>query len=251
MKLSNLVLVFGILITAFSLEWGMKNQLLQKASYTRFTYNQLADHALEDGLDAGTANDSSSFPYVDEQKAVQAFRESLLKGFGLTEDSLEGQRLLSCIACVVIMQNQYFSVITEEGTVHYPYRASRGTWNIDFNMDGTCVCENQEKQERYEGSEEEIKELFSHFNQNSSEYTFPCRNQVVTECIEEKIKETIQNKYHNQYAFQIDFPDMEEEACHTLQGIGMLGFMQYQQYEINGYTCSRFSLSGARLVYTD
>lgn len=142
MKISNWCVIAGILMVVFSLRWGIKYQFLWMTSYTRFSYNQLADNAIEDGLQAGIMECTSTEVVIDEEAAVQGLKNSLLKGFGLTEDSLDGQRLLDCVACIVILQEESFSVITKDGKEYYQYPCEKGHW--DSNLISQCVEEKVE-----------------------------------------------------------------------------------------------------------
>lgn len=251
MKLSDFCIVFAVIVITYSLEWGMQNRLLQKAAYTKYCYNQLFDNAIEDGLEAGIEADASPFPAVDENVAVDKFHESLFKAFDVTETSSEGKRLLSVIGCIVILQNQYFSTITEEKIVHHPYRMSYNGWNIDAYMDGTFCWESEVTGERYIGKETEIREFFDLPEEDTEAVSSIWKNQIVTDCVEQEVQEILNNKYSGIAQYEIDFPSIEEEACHTLQGVGMLCFVQYTRHSIDGYAVNRFTVSGAETIYQE
>lgn len=195
MKISHWCVVAGMIMLVFCLKWGMKYQLLWQLSYTKQCYNQIADNALEDGLQAGTAERDFAVPYVDETAAVNGFKDSLLKGFDLSAQSPEGKRMLDCICCIVILQEEYYSVITNEGTTRYPYET----------------------------------------------------DVAVSDCIEKTMENVLKEQLKDKQ-YIIDFPSVREEACHTLEGVGMLAFIQYGDYYIDGVRYNRFVLSGARVV---
>lgn len=247
MRLSDLVLIFNILVISGTLSWGLKCQLLMKTSYTRFCYNQIVDNAVEDGLLKGTDKDGSLYPVVDEAAAVSEFHKSLLQGFGITQESWEGQRLLACIGCIVILQNQYFCIITGDGMVRYPYQTGFGAWIIDFSMDGVLTCRNIVTNEIRKGSEEEIRHLIGYYSDGNSTINSAWKNEVVTECVQQKVSEVLTMHAGDGASYRVIFPVIEEDHCHTLSGIGMLCFMQYASQTVDGYTCSRFTVSGARV----
>lgn len=232
MKMSNWCAVAGMILLVFCLQWGLKYQMLWQMSYTKQCYNQIADNALEYGLQLGTAEDSSAVPYVNEDVAVSGFQESLLKGFGLSAHSSEGRAMLDSISCIIILQKEYYSVITREGTTRYPYETELGDWKIQFHMDGTVIYNNNKTGQSYERQQEN--------SQNR-------RTGIVTECIEETLETVLREEIKGRN-YKIDFPSVREDACHTLDGIGMLAFLQYVQYDTDGLHCNRFVLSGARVV---
>ena len=196
MKLSHLSMIAGMLIVISCLQWSLKFQMLQKASYTRFCYNQIVDNAIEDGLCAGVVQENTLVPYVDEEKAIEGFEQSLLRGFGVLEGSAEADKLLSCVGCIVILQAESFTVYAGDTKETFPYSAAGNT---------------------------------------------------VANSVEEQVQKALKKRFPKRQQYLIDFPEIEEEACHTLQGVSMISFMQYDEYSIDGFACNRYTLSGARL----
>lgn len=248
MKISHWVIIGSIIMLVFCLTWGMKYQLLWKLNFTETCYNQITDNALEDGLMAGTTESSFSVPVIDEVQAVKGFKKSLLKGFDLTEESPGGKRMLECISCIIILQNEYYSVITQEGREQYPYEVQYGDWVIQFSMEGNVRCRNSKTLKMYEGTEESIRELVGYDSDDVGNKTINSwRQQVVTDCVEETMEDVLKEQIKGKN-YRIDFPQIREDACHTLEGISMLAFLQYGEYDLDGLQCNRYVLSGARVM---
>lgn len=201
MKISHWCVIAGMIMVVYGLKWGMKYQFLWTLTYTKICYNQLTDNALEDGLREGVSVDDSGEMVVDEDAAVKGFQESLLRAFDISGETAEGQHLLRCVACVVVMHKDSFTVITEEGKQ-----------SCEYDCEGT--------------------ELTS---------------SVISRQIEEKMQEVLE-KQQPKKKYLIDFPAVRDEYCHTLEGVGMLCFMQYGDYKVDGMNYNRYVLSGARVV---
>lgn len=241
MKSSHWCVIAGMILLVFCLRWGMQYQLLWKVSYTRLCYNQLADNALEDALQRGVAD--AATPYIDEAVAVETFEDSLLKGFDVSRESAGGKRLLDCITCIVILQNDYFSVITQDGSKQYSYQCQYGDWQVTFSMDGEVICKRIGYNIQFQGTEAYIRSIVGYSSQSDEDW----RMQVITDCVEEKLEVTLKEQIKDtQYI--VDFPQIKEEACHTLDGVGMLSFIQYEEYSMDGCDYSRYVFSGVRLV---
>ena len=178
---------------------------------------------------------------------MSEFCRSLLRGFGITAESYEGKRLLSCIGCIVILQNRYFCIVTKDGTVKYPYRTRYKEWSIDFCMDGMLLCRNIDTYEHISGTEDEVRHLIGYYSDQNNMKTSVWKNQIVTDCVQKKVSEILNQNTGNAADCRVVFPVIEEDNCHTLSGIGMLCFMQYDNQTVGGYTCSRFTVSGARV----
>lgn len=102
--------------TAWTLNW----QLQQKLAYTRTCYNQMADHAVEDGLYAGTVYKDKKV-CVDEEKVILGFENSLLDSFDETRESPGGKRLLACVKCMVILTENGFFIYVDGKNTYYSY----------------------------------------------------------------------------------------------------------------------------------
>lgn len=171
--------------------WSLKWQLDRQLEYTRCCYNQMADNAVEDGLQAGLVYRDGEI-FLDEEKAVREFETNLLKSFDESKESPGGIRLLNCIKCLVILKKEEFVVRANGETKRYAY----GKSPID---------------------------------------------RVNTKIQEELHKNTDTKTY------QVDFPVVREDACHTLHGISMVCVMHFPKilpFEQKG---DRYFVSAARV----
>lgn len=243
MKFSNWCILAGALILIQTVSWMLQDRMLEKLEYTRICYNQIADNAVEDGVEAGLT-DRYGVVDIDQYTSVEAFEESLLNGFDVTRDSAAGKRLLDKIGCLVILKNQYFVVKTHESSKVFYYETYYDSWTIRFTLNDRVECRKKGDSAIYTGTQQQIREKIG-YNPENTELTWA--GEVITECIERQVEYAICQDGAKTADYEIDFPAVEELSTHTIWGPGMLCFMKYDTYEIGNNRYDRYTLSVAQL----
>lgn len=246
MRIEHGCVLMLLLMIVASLFWGMKQGMLQKLAYTRYCYNQLADNAIEDGLDAGCRHQGGSYPLIDEEVAWKAFSDSMCKGFDITADSVEGRRLMQCVKGVFFLQKDYFTVRVDEESKRYPYEVKIQGWAVSCSLDGRMKARHQLTGEHIFGSEEEIRRRLFMWEGYEEDRNILVQYVVIGSVAPElsKIVQQSAGKEH----YSVDIPLIEEDGAHTILGVSMLCFLQYDTYQVDGCVMERYALSGARVI---
>jgi len=246
MRIEHGCVLMLLLMIITSLFWGTRQGMLQKLAYTRYCYNQLADNAIEDGLDAGCRHQGGSYPPIDEEVAWQAFWDSMYKGFDITADSAAGRHLAWCVKGMIFLQKDYFTVRIDGKSNQYPYEARIHGWVINCSLDGQMKACHQLTGERIFGSEEDIRRRLSMWEGYENGKNILAQYVVAGSVAPELFKIVQQSVGEERYS--VDIPLIEEDNVHTIMGVGMLCFLQYDTYQVNGCAMERYALSGARVI---
>lgn len=235
-----------LLLIVTSLFWGMRQGMLQRLAYTRYCYNQLADNAIEDGLDAGCRFQGGSYPKIDEEVAKNTFISSLCKSFDVTKESEDGKRLMNCVKGIVFLQNDFFSLTTGDKTTRYYYEMEIQGWKLQCSLDGRMIATHSLTGKSVLGDEEEIRRHIGVW-EGYEEGENILVQRIIINSIEPVLTSLVQ-KYAGREGCRIDIPLVKEENTHTLTGVSMLCMMQYDRKYVDGCEMERYALSGARVI---
>lgn len=228
--------------------FGMKFRLQSRVAYTRFCYNQMVDSALEDGLMEGIRHSDSAYPEVDDEMALQRFKECLMKSFDVSEETAQGKKLLDCLKCTVIIENEYATVYGGKEPVRVLYKTSQNGWDVTFYLDGYVRAVNSANGEIADGNEEFVRRVIGYQEGYTQERESAWRDETVSECVSEAMEQVLCGNDEMTAEYIVDFPIEEEEWCHNIRGVSMISFWDYGAWFLDGKNYDRYLLSGARVV---
>lgn len=249
MRLEQWCIVASVGMIVSSVVFGMKFNLQSRMAYTRFCYNQMVDSALEDGLLAGIQHTAAvAYPEVDNEAAMDCFKKSLMKSFDISEETADGKRLLDCLKCTIIIENEYATVYNGTESFRVLYKTEKNGWNVTFYLDGYVNAVNTLSGETVDGNEELVRRTIGYQDGFGKGKESVWRDQTVSECISEAMEQVLCQKDEITAEYIVDFPIVEEDWCHNIRGVSMISFWDYGSWFLDGHNYDRYLLSGARVV---
>lgn len=273
MKITDLAILFVLIILPFNFLLDIKTQNVEIAAYKKIEINRILDTAVEDGVSSMLLGGAGKDVDIDRESAVREFLNSLYINFNLLENSTDALKLQGYISCIVIVDYDGYYVVSnqeyknaqgskEMKLVSNPkqtFSYSDGSYIYIFTLDSNLTLINLSNKEIYTGTRDQIAEkigLSSSPDFLIDEELFDLiRRKTIIDCLKRDVNFAI-NK-HNDIArkfgisYYFSLPNVPDQDWNkTVDDVGMLAFFQGMPIGNTGERINSYALGGARIVKT-
>lgn len=271
MKITDLAILFVIIIFPFTLLLDIKVQYAEAAAYKKIEINRKLDTAVEDAVLSMIEGGAGKNVEINKENALREFLYSLYVNFNYLEDSIEAKQLQGYISCIAIVDyDGYYIVSNQEYNVPGGYKEMKLVWSPKqtfsyyydgyvcmFTLDNILTLVDSSRKEIYTGTPDQIVEKMGEdwcpdFLKDEA-FVDQLRRKTIIDRLKMDINYTI-NK-HNDVArmfgisYNFTLPQIKDEDWYkTIDDVGMLVFFQGMPIGVSGERINTYALGGARVV---
>ncbi len=267
MKITDLAILFVIIILPFNLLLDIKSQYVGAAAYKKIEINRILDTAVEDGVVSMIEGGAGNNIEINKENGVQEFLNSLYINFNVLENSIEAMKLQGYISCIVVVDYDGYYVISNQEYYNsegfkemklvcnpkQSFSYSDGNYVYIFTLDNTLTAFEPGSKEIFTGTRDQVaKKVGASFLDDEILFD-QIRRKTIIESLKTDVNYTI-NK-HNDIArmfgisYNFTLPQIEDGDWYkTVDDIGMLVFFQGMPIGLTGERINSYALGGARLV---
>lgn len=267
MKITNLVIIFLIIVLPFNLVTYLKSGDMKASSIRNIELNRIIDTAIEDGTSALVEMSTNNKIIINKEKAVQTFFNSLYINFDVLGNSVLQRKINGYVPAIVIIDYDGYYVLSQDSyTKSDGYKEIKHVWKpkkmfsytsgdyvFSFTLDNYVTVYDSIKKQFFQGDYHDLKsEVSSNIIQDDSLFE-QVRRRIIVENIKNDLNYYI-NK-HNEIAvkygitYHFSLPTIKNEDWYkTISDIGMLVFFQGLQVNTSGERFNTFALGGARII---
>lgn len=267
MKLTDLAILFVIIVTPFILILRVKSENLSNAAYKSEVINRYLDAAAEDASEAMIIRGSGSKIEISSEKAVNAFFNTLFVNFNIMDDERAKSILSAYIPVIVLIDYDGYSVMSMEeytnssGEIEQkmiwkpkkPYVYESDGFIYLFTLDQKVTVYSQAQSRFYEGMPEDIRVNLPNARVLDNDLFGDVRKRTIVELIRNDVNTAINkhNKYAARFGITYNFspPSISDGDWHrNIEDVGFLAFFQGLPIGLNGQRYNSFALGAARIV---
>ncbi|NLN65547.1 MAG: hypothetical protein GX144_09110 [Clostridiaceae bacterium] len=267
MKITDLAILFIIIILPFVQILRIQSDNLQNTVYKNMTINRYLDTAVEDASEAMIVRGANQNLSISRDKALAAFNNTLLTNFQVLGDETATNLLMAYIPVMILIDYDGYWVCSMEEYLNSdgdreekmiwkpkkPYSYESNDFVYLFTLDKNVRVLEISGNQVYEGTQENLKAIL-HTEIIQQDGLFETvRKRTIVEAIEKDVNEAI-NK-HNVYArrfgitYQFSPPTISDADWHNnIEDIGFLAFFQGIPIGIGGERYNNFALGASRIV---
>jgi len=271
MKVTDIAILFVIIILPFNMILDLKVQFTEAAAYKKIEVNKILDTAVEDGVLSMVEGGIGKNIDINKENGVREFFNSLYVNFNTLENSIDALQLQGYVSCIVIIDyDGYYVVSNQEYNNADGYKEMKLVWSPKqsfsysdgnyvymFTLDNNLTVMNPNSKDIYTGTRDEIVEKLGadscpDFLKDETFFDL-LRRDTIIERLKEDINYTI-NK-HNDIArkfgitYRFNLPPIKDaDWSKTVDDVGMLVFFQGMPIGVSGERINSYALGGARLV---
>ncbi|WP_105617909.1 hypothetical protein [Vallitalea okinawensis] len=266
MKITDLALVFIMICLPFLIVNEIQLDRLAYISYRNIEIDHIIDTAVEDGVALMLDVDQQGIS-INQERALDTFLQTLYLNFGLINDNLSKQRIMSYIPVVAIIDydglllysyTSYTNNSNEKRIepiwypkIYYTYNDNARTYY--FTLDDYVKVFDMENQTLIEGRRKDLEAKFNDGIIADDQRFDDIRRRAIIQTIEESVGFHINE--HNLYAslFGIEYEFMlpvieKDDWNNTIDDISMLVFIQGLPIGDHGEFYNGYAIGGARIV---
>lgn len=277
MKITDLAILFIIIILPFLLLLDINVTNAEEALYRKVEINRKLEAAVEDGAAELVEVGGDKKVKINKENAAQAFLNSLYLNFNIFENDIEKKRLKGYIPCIVVIDYDGYYVLSNQEYIgsdgnkevslvwspkrNYSYYDWDTGYVYIFTLDNSLTVYDRYGDIFYEGTLDQIQDMIdahilwdSHILNDDVMFQ-QVRRRTIIEALRRDINYSI-NK-HNDIArlygitYNFTVPTIEEEEWYrTIDDVGMIAFFQGIPIGVTGENFNNFALGGARIVKT-
>ncbi|MCX7772808.1 MAG: hypothetical protein N2376_06825 [Clostridia bacterium] len=266
MKITDLSIIFILIILPFCFLLEIKTANAEIAIYKRVEIHTILDTAVEDGSSTLVEYGSSKNVVINKERAVKAFLTSLYINFGVSADPIGQKMLQGYLPCIIVIDYDGYYVLSNEAyrnasgqtetklvwSTKRPFVYNSPNYSFSFTLDEQVTVYTLSNG-FISGTRDQLAgKIVS--NVISDEALFEqIRRRTIVEALKKDINYAI-NK-HNDIArrfgisYYFTLPTIENEDWYkTIDDVGLLVFFQGMPIGITNERINNFSLGGARVV---
>jgi len=268
MKITDMAVLFVIIILPFVLLMRIKTDNLKNAEYRSIQLNRYLDTAVEDAVNAMTVKGMNDKTVISREKALEAFFRTLYVNFGITADETSKDVLRVYIPVIVLIDYDGYWICSMETYKNSlgdniremlwkpkkPYVYEKNGYIYLFTLDDYVKVFDPENITFYEGRRGDIavnlpdSEII-HYDELFEQV----RKRTITELIKTDVNSAINehNKYAKLYGITYNFspPYISDDDWHkNIEDIGFLAFFQGIPVGLGGERFNSYALGAARIV---
>lgn len=266
MKISNMALLFVVIILPFVVKNFVTGEVLEQKAFNKIWLDRMVDTAVDDAIDDLVVRGSGNTLIIDKEAAFSSFIETLYLNMGaLGNDTKEAIVNLYVPVFVVMDYDGFYmcrlmSYIGADGrdaTKHIwsdkiPYVWESSGVIYAFHMDDQLAMISQADGEYDIGHWELFCETVPDFPFHDEGMFYWRRADTITSLVENHLKTAVSehNKIAFRYGYTYDFnlPIVEDDTWRQCIGdIGILTFVQGVPMGFGGEYYNRYALGGASI----
>jgi len=267
MKLTDLAILFVIIVMPFILILRVKSENLRNAAYKSEVINRYLDAAVEDAAEAMIVRGSGSRIEISREKAVNAFYNTLLINFNITGDERTKSVFSAYVPVIVLIDYDGYSVMSMEEFANSsgemeqkmiwkpkkPYVYESEGYVYLFTLDQNVTVYSQSENRFYEGLPEDIRLKMPNAHVLDDGLFDDVRRRTIVELIRNDVNTAINkhNKYAARFGITYNFspPSISDgDWNRNIEDVGFLAFFQGIPIGLNGQRYNSFALGAARIV---
>jgi len=271
MKITDLAILFVIIILPFNLLLDIKVQYAEAAAYKKIEINRILDTAVEDGVLSMIEGGTGKNIEINKENGVREFLNSLYVNFNVLENSIEAMKLQGYISCIAVVDyDGYYVVSNQEYYNSDGYKEMKLVWSPKqsfsysdgyyvymFTLDNNLTVLEPGSKDIFTGTRDQVVEkigidLCPDFLKDEVLFD-QLRRKTIIERLKTDINYTI-NK-HNDIArmfgisYRFTLPQIKDEDWYkTVDDVGMIVFFQGMPIGVSGERINSYALGGARVV---
>ncbi|HEY8499472.1 MAG TPA: hypothetical protein VIL89_02545 [Clostridia bacterium] len=267
MKLTDLSILFVIIVLPFILILRIKSENLQNAAYKSEVINRYLDAAVEDASEAMIIRGVDKEIEISCENAVNTFFNTLFINFNVGGDERAKSLLSAYIPVIVLIDyDGYFVMSMEEYTnskgeaeqkmiwkPKKPYVYESGGFIYLFTLEQKVTVYSSSSKRFYEGLPEDIKVNLPAADVLENGLFDDVRKRTIVESIKNDVNAAINkhNKYAVRFGITYNFspPSISDgDWQRNIEDVGFLAFFQGLPIGLNGQRYNSFALGAARIV---
>lgn len=270
MKITDLAILFTIIIMPFALILRIQSDNLQSTAYRNMVLNRYLDTAVEDASEAMIIRGSDSNITISREKAMQAFCSTLFANFRTSDNESSKRYLMVYIPVIVLIDyDGYWVCSVEKYTNNDGEQEERMIWKpkkpYTYESEGYMYLFTLDRQVQVmdmttnlfiEGSQQDLKGTVPGRIIQEDELFDEVRKRTIIESIKQDVNEAINshNAYANRYGITYRFspPSIPDgDWYRNIEDVGFLAFFQGIPVGLGGERFNSFALGAARIVRQD
>ena len=267
MKLTDLAVLFIIIIMPFILILRIKSENLRYAAYKSEVINRYLDTAVEDASESMLIRGKGNKIEISRERAVNTFFNSLFINFNTAGDERSKSILSAYIPVIVLIDYDGYSVMSMEEYTNSsgdmeqkmiwkpkkPYVYESNGFIYLFTLDQNVTVYSQAENRFYEGLPEDIRVKLPDAGVLDNDLFDDVRKRTIVESIRNDVNTAINkhNKYAARFGITYNFspPSISDGDWHrNIEDVGFLAFFQGFPIGLNGQRYNSFALGAARVV---
>ncbi len=267
MKLTDLAILFIVIVLPFMLVLRIQSDNLQGVVYRTTVINRYLDTAVEDACEEMIVSGSNNKMAISRDKALRAFYETLYTNFGVLRSDTSKITLSAYIPAIVMIDHDGYSVCSmEEYTNSEGDRELRMVWKPKkpyvymceeyvylFTLDRQVKVYDSNANKFYEGTRQELMPQIQGTLIQQEGMFEDVRKRTIVEAIKRDVNEAINthNAFATQFGISYHFcpPFISDSDWYrNIEDIGFLAFFQGLPIGLCGERYNHFALGAARIV---
>ncbi|RCX13012.1 hypothetical protein DFR58_11969 [Anaerobacterium chartisolvens] len=269
MKITNLAIVFVIIVIPFILISNLKLWDMKAVSIKTLEINKLLDAACEDAASALIGRGEDGRITINKEQAVEAFFNSLYINFDVLDNSMLKRKIQGYVPVIAVIDYDGYYIFSQEiytGALGFSeikhvwkpkkmFSYSEGTYVYSFTLDDylTVYDVTDPDNRAYEGAYEDIRLLHAGSIIDTSESFDRVRRSTIVESIKDDINYYINlhNRIALKYGITYHFAPpliQDEDWYRTIDDVGVIAFFQGIPIGTGGDVFNSFAVGGGRLV---
>lgn len=270
MKITNLAILFVILIIPFVILLDIKANNLNSLTLKKLEYNKKIDAAVDDGVHNLVELDSNREIVLNKESAIEQFYNTLYANFGMTDDFVKQEELKAFIPVILITDADGFflsysqeykengqTLIKQNWTDKIAYTYDDSKYQYEFYLNNYIKIQDKGTMEWEEGDRNDLKTKFPLSILADDKMFDEIRRRTIIGLLDTYMSFYI-NKHNaiaSHFGIQYEFalPVIEKEDWYrTIDDISMLTVFQGYPYGAGTQDVyNRYSIGGSRINKDD
>lgn len=172
MKITDLAILFVIIILPLNLLLDIKAQYVEAAAYKKIEINRILDTAVEDGVVGMIEGGAGKNIEINKENGVREFLNSMNINFNLLENSIEAKKLQGYISCIVVVDYDGYYVVSNQEYYNSKHEKemklvcnpkqsfsySDGSYVYIFTLDNSLTVVETGSKEMFTGTRDQVAE---------------------------------------------------------------------------------------------
>ncbi len=270
MKVTDISILFVIIILPFVQILRIQTDNLQNTAYRNMVIDRYIDAAVEDASEAMIVRGTYNMVSISREKALSAFCSTMFTNFNVLGNETEQNKLMLYIPVMVLvdydgywvcsMEDYTNSEGSKEGKMVWkpkkPYAYESNGYVYLFTLNRQVKVLDMSNNRFYEGTQQELKGEVTEEIILQDDLFDAVRKRTVMEAIKKDVNEAINthNIYAKRYGITYRFspPSISDgDWYRNIEDIGFLAFFQGIPTGLRGMRYNNFALGAARIIRKD
>lgn len=267
MKVTDLSILFIIIILPFVQILRIQTDNLQSTAYRSMVMDRYLDAAVEDASEAMVVRGAGRKAAISRDKALSAFCNTLFANFNVLGNKVGQENLMLYVPVLVLLDYDGFWVCSTEEYINSagnieekmvwkpkkPYSHESNGYTYIFTLDSHVKVLDNATNTFYEGTRQDLTEFLSEDLIQQEELFEAVRKRTVMEAIKKDVNQAINahNTYAIRYGITYNFspPSISDgDWYRNIEDIGFLAFFQGIPIGLGGERYNSFALGASRIV---